>query len=340
MQKPTSASPLAPHEQILAMVAGFWQSRALAVATELELADLMAEKPLHIDELAAQTKTHAQSLFRLLRALESVGIFSQISPMVFANTPQSECLRKDVPHSLSSFVRAELSVGGGMYEAWAGLGRSICTGEKAFDVIYGHDFWEFCRRNPTAGEIFNQAMGEVRNGTSPAVTNSYDWSRFAVIADIGGGLGVQLNNILNAFPSCRGILFDQPRVLEQAIPHERVERISGDFFQQVPIGADVYILNGIIHDWNDSEASIILRKVRRAMKPGARLAVLDDIIPETPQFSFGKWLDLLMLAVPGGRERTEEEFRKLLSSAGFDLEDVITTPAPVSILIARSRKAV
>jgi hypothetical protein len=128
--------------------------------------------------------------------------------------------------------------------------------------------------------------------------------------------------------------------LEQAVPHERVERISGDFFQQVPTGADVYILNGVIHDWNDSESSVILGKVRQAMKPGARLAVLDDIIPDTPQFSFGKWLDLLMLTIPGGRERTEVEFRELLSSAGFDLEDVVATPAPVSILIAKSRETV
>jgi hypothetical protein len=227
-----------------------------------------------------------------------------------------------------------------MYEAWAGLGRSIHTGEKAFDEIYGYDFWEFCRRNPEVAEVFNQAMGEVRNGTSPAVANSYDWSRFAVVADIGGGLGVLLNSILDAFPSCRGILFDQPQVVKQAAQHERVERISGDFFQQVPTGADVYILNGVIHDWNDSESSVILRRVRQAMKPGARLAVLEEIIPDTPQFSFGKWLDLLMLAIPGGRERTEVEFRELLSSAGFDLEDVVATPAPLSILIAKSRETV
>jgi O-methyltransferase domain len=159
----------------------------------------MAEEPLHIDELAAQTKTHSQSPFRLLRALESVGIFSQISPIVFANTPESECLRTNAPHSLSSFVRAELSVGGRMYEAWAGLGGSIRTGKKAFDEIYGHDFWEFCQRNTKAREIFNQAMGEVRNGTSPAITNSYDWSRFAVIADIGGGLA--FNSIVFWTPS-------------------------------------------------------------------------------------------------------------------------------------------
>jgi hypothetical protein len=319
------------------MTVSFWQSRALAVNTELELADLLAERPVPVDVLAAQTKTDAASLYRLLRALESIGIFSQVSPGVFANTPQSECLRKDVPHSLSAFVRAELSTGGGIYEAWAGLEKSVRTGKKAFDAIHGYDFWEFCRRNPHAGEVFNEAMGQVRNGTSPAITHSYDWSKFEVIADIGGGLGVQLNSILDAFPSCRGILFDQPQVLEQAIPHERVQLMSGNFFEQVPTGADAYILNGVIHDWNDSDASVIVGKVRQAMKAGARLAVMEDIIPDTPQFSFGKWLDLLMLAVPGGRERTEIEFRQLLSSAGFDLEEIVATPAPQSILIAKPK---
>ena len=335
MPKTTSVPTPAPHEQIFAITLGFWQSRALAVAAELELADLLAERPLQVDDLAVRTRTHAPSLLRLLRALESLGIFSQVSPLVFANTPSSECLRKNVSHSLSAFVRAELSTGGGMYEAWAGLGGSIRTGNKAFDQIYGYDFWEFCRRNPEAGKVFNEAMSEARRGTSPAVTSSYDWSRFSVIADIGGGLGVPLGNILDAFPSCRGILFDQPNVVEQAISHERMERIGGNFFDYVPTGADVYILNGVIHDWTDSESLTILSKVRQAMKPDARLAILDDIIPETPQFSFGKWLDLLMLTVPGGRERTETEFRELLALAGFELEEVVATTAPLSILIAK-----
>jgi hypothetical protein len=152
-----------------------------------------------------------------------------------------------------------------------------------------------------------------------------------------GGLGVQLNSILDAFPSCRGILFDQPQVLEQAIPHERVQLMSGNFFEQVPTGADAYILNGVIHDWNDSDASVIVAKIRQAMKAGARLAVMEDIIPDTPQFSFGKWLDLVMLAIPGGRERTEIEFRQLLFSAAFDLEEIVATPAPLSILIAKPK---
>ncbi len=333
----TGASKPAPHEQILAVILGFWQSRALAVAAELELADLLAEGPLCVDDLAARSRTNPSSLFRLLRALESLGIFSQVSPLVFSNTPASECLRKNVPNSLSAFVRTQLSAGGGVYEAWAGLSGSIRTGNQAFDQIHGHDFWEFCRRNPAVGEVFNEAMSEWRRPTSAAVTSSYDWGRFPVIADVGGGLGLQLGNILDAFPSSRGILFDQPKVVIQAISHKRMECIGGDFFQQVPIGADVYIMSRIIHDWSDSDALTLLGKVRQAMKPDSRLAVLEDIIPETPHFTFGKWLDLLMLTVLGGRERTETEFRELFSSANFELEEVVATAATLNILIAKPR---
>jgi O-methyltransferase domain/Dimerisation domain len=337
MSNYTSASVPTPHQQIFALTVGFWQSRALAVAADLEIADILAEGPLAIDVLAARTKTHAPSLFRLLRALESLGIFSQVSLRVFANTPTSECLRKNAPHSLWAFVRAELSTGGGMYEAWAGLNNSIQTGDNAFDHIYGYDFWAFCQRNPKVGEIFNKAMSSLREGTSPVITDSYDWSKFPVIADIGGGIGVQLANILDACPSCHGILFDQPAVVHQAMSHERMKNVGGDFFQFVPPGADMYILNGVIHDWPDSKALIILEKVRKAMKTGARLAILEDIIPETAHFTFGKWVDLVMLTVPGGRERTETEFRELLSSAGFEFEEIVSTSVPLSILIAKPR---
>jgi O-methyltransferase domain/Dimerisation domain len=279
----TISAPLpAPHEQILAITAGFWQSRALAVAAELELADLLAAGPLHIDILASRTKTHAPSLFRLLRALESLGIFSQISPRVFANTPASECLRKDVPNTQWAWVRAQLSVGGGVYEGWAGLDGSIKKGDTAFDQILGCGFWEYYRRNPEAGAIFNEAMRLIGKHNSPEIARAYDWSRFAVIADIGGGIGSLLVDILDAYPSCLGILYDQPRVVQQAISHERLEPVGGDFFQSVPPGADAYILRWIIHDWSEAEAVTLLDKVRDAMKPSARLLLLEELIPETP----------------------------------------------------------
>jgi hypothetical protein len=338
-QIPPSLLP-APHERILAITMGFWQSRALAVAAELELADLLAEGSLHVDALAARTKTHAPSLFRLLRALESVGIFSQVSPMVFANTPSSECLRKDVPNTQWAWVRTQLSLGGGVYEGWSGLGGNIRTGDTAFDQVLGCNFWEFHRRKPEAGAIFNEAMRLIGKHNSPEVAKAYDWSRFPVIADIGGGIGGLLVDILDAYPSCRGILFDAPKVVQQAITHERMEPIGGDFFQSVPAGADAYILRWIIHDWAEAEAVALLSKVREAMKPGARLILLEELIPETADFVPGKWIDLLMLAITGGRERTEKEYRELFSAAGFGLEEVVPTAGPFSILIAKPRETV
>ena len=330
-----TAPALPPHERILAITAGFWHSRALAVAAELELAELLAEGPLHVDVLASRTRTHSPSLFRLLRALETVGVFSQVSPRVFANTPASDCLRRSVPDSQWAWVRVQLSAGGGVYEGWSGLGGSIQTGGTAFDQVLGCSFWEFYRRNPNAAAVFNEAMRLIGKHNSPEVAKAYDWSRFPVIADIGGGIGSLLVEILQAYPSCRGILLDQPEVVQQAISHERLNPIGGDFFQSVPAGADAYILRWIIHDWSEAEAVALLAKVRQAMKPGARLVLLEELIPETSELVPGKWIDLLMLAITGGRERTEREYSELLSSAGFESEEVVRTSGSLSILIAK-----
>jgi O-methyltransferase domain/Dimerisation domain len=336
-QKVTAPLP-APHEQILAITLGFWQSRALAVAAELELAEALAEGPLHVDVLANRTKTHSPALFRLLRALETLDVFSQVSPFVFANTPASDCLRKNVPNTQWAWVRAQLSVGGGVYDGWSGLGDSIHTGETAFDQVLGCNFWEFYRgRNRAAGAIFNEAMRLIGKHNSPEVAKSYDWSRFPIIADIGGGIGGLLVDILDAYPSCRGILFDEPKVVQQAITHERLEPLGGNFFQSVPPGADAYILRWIIHDWSEAQAVALLGKVREAMKPGARLILLEELIPETPEFVPGKWIDLLMLTITGGRERTEKEYRELLLAAGFGLEEVVPTTGPLSLLIAKAQ---
>jgi hypothetical protein len=273
--------------------------------------------------------------FRLLRALETLGVFSQVSPFVFANTPVSECIRRDVPNTQWAWVRAQLSVGGGVYEGWAGLNTSIETGDTAFEEVLGCGFWEYYRRNPKAGVIFNEAMRLIGKHNSPEVARAYDWSRFPVIADIGGGIGSLMIDILSAYPSCRAILYDQPKVVQQAISHERLELVGGDFFQSVPPGADAYILRWIIHDWSEAEALTLLGKVGEAMKLGARLLLLEELIPETPAVVPGKWIDLLMLAITGGRERTEKEYRELLSAAHFELEEVVPTAGPLSILIAK-----
>ncbi|HYR44514.1 MAG TPA: methyltransferase [Terriglobia bacterium] len=331
----TAPTTPAPQNQILGIVTGFWQSRALAIAAELELADLLADGPVSVDILAGRTKTDSLSLFRLMRALEGIGIFRQVSPQVFANTPTSDCLRKNVPGSQWAFVRIQLSRDCGVYGAWAGLMDSVQTGRVNFDQFHGCNFWQYLQRNPGTWTIFNEAMRSLGALMTPAITASYDWNRFPVIADIGGGIGSQLVDILNAHPSCRGILFDLPEVVTDAIPHERVERTGGDFFKSLPAGADAYILRGVIHDWAEPEAIAILKNVRQVMRPDARLVLIEWLIPEGPEPTLGKWIDLIMLTILGGRERTAAEFGELYAKCGFELDEIIPTASPLSIIIGR-----
>jgi len=324
-----------PQEQILSIVLGFWQARALAVAAELGVPGLLAEGPLRVDELASRTNTNASALFRLLRALESTGIFTQISPRVFGNTPSSECLRKDVPGSQWSLVLQNLFKGNGPFEAWDDLEYSVKTEMPSLDKIYGHDYWELLRRNPQANAANNGAMRSASVAMTPAVTAAYEWSQFPVIADIGGGIGTQLVSILDASPSSKGILFDQPHLGAESISHNRMEVIGGDFFKSVPRGADAYLLRWILHDWAEPEAAAILGSLRLALKPTARVIVVENVIPEGASFHFGKWTDLQMLVCVGGRERTETEYRTLLLDAGFDLQEVVATASPLSLLVAK-----
>jgi len=324
-----------PHEQIFSIVLGFWQARALAVATELDLPDLLAEGPLHVDELASRTKTNALALFRLLRALESIGIFTQASAGVFSNTATSDCLRKDVAGSQWPTVVHCLAKGSGPFEGWDELKYAVKTGGPSIEKVYGYDFWELLRRNSQASAAMNGAMRSASVAMTPAVTAAYEWSQFPVIADIGGGIGTQLVSILDASPSSKGILFDKPHLRAESLSHDRMEAISGDFFESVPAGGDAYLLRFILHDWADAEAAVILGSLRRAMKPTARLIVVENVIPEGASFHFGKWTDLQMLVCIGGRERTEMEYRALLTAAGFDLQEVVATSSPLSLLVAR-----
>lgn len=324
----------APHERIFSIVMGLWYARALAVATELELPELLAEKPLRVEELATRTQTDPSALFRLLRALASIGIFTEVRPRVFSNTATSESLRKGLPGSQWGTVRHCLSKDSGPFEAWNELLHALRTGGPSVEKVYGYDYWELLKRSPQANESMNEAMRSVTTGMTPAVTAAYDWSRFPLIADIGGGIGTQLVSILDAAPSSRGILFDKPHLKGSTIPHARIEFVSGDFFSSVP-AADAYLLRWILHDWTDADAARILACVRRVIKPTGRLVVVESVIPEAPAFSMGKWIDLQMLVCVGGRERTETEYRTLLAGAGFDLQEVIATGSSLSVLVAR-----
>jgi hypothetical protein len=333
-----SIDEISPEKKIFSIIIGFWKSRALAIATEMGLPDILAERPLSIDDLASLTKTNASALFRLLRALESIGVFSQPEPRVFSNTPISQCLREGVPGSQRPVVLSSLSKGNGLFDGWNDLEHAMETGTPSLNKFYGHDFWELCKRNPKVNALFNETMRSLTHDMTPAITSAYEWSRFPLIADIGGGIGTQLVSILDAFPCCRGILFDQPHVLAEAIPHDRVENVGGNFFEQAPRGADAYLLRWILHDWAEPQVATILGVLRQTLEPTAHLILAECVISEGPEFDFGKWLDLQMLVSFGGRERTESEYRALLSASGFDLQEVVSTASPLSLIIARPKK--
>lgn len=325
----------APHERLLALIFGFWQARALAAVTELGIADLLASGPLHVKELARATKTDPQALYRLLRALESLEIFSETAPQIFANTAVSERLSLHVPNSHGQMVLHYLSKGYGTFDGWSELRHALKTGKPSVKEVLGHDFWEHCRLNPLADKALNETMRSLSEIMTPSITEAYDWSQFPVIADIGGGLGAQLVSILDASPLSKGILFDQPHVVTNPISHARMDVVGGDFFEAIPVTADAYLLRWILHDWDDTDAAKLLSCVRKVMKPTARLVLGEFIIPEGPKFAFSKWTDLQMLVLVGGRERTKSELGRLLSNSGFEIATLVDTKSPVSLLIAK-----
>ncbi|MEM9014356.1 MAG: methyltransferase [Pseudomonadota bacterium] len=328
---------LSPQEQILQIVNNHWQGCAVGAAAELELADHLADGPLHADVLAERCNAHGPSLYRMLRALESTGVFKQTAPQTFANTPASECLRRHAAGSQWAWIRLTLSGEGMVRGGWRGLLHSIRTGEPGFEEIHGCSGWEYMQQNPEQGAMFNDAMRALAASITPAVTGAYDWGRFPVIADIGGGVGSQLIDILDAHPRCRGVLFDQPQAVAQAPDHGRMEAVGGDFFKGVP-QADVYILRWILHDWDDEKSLAILEAIRQSAKPGAVLAVVESVIPETSAFDMGKWMDLNMLVMAGGKERTAAEFRSLLEKADFGLDEIVPTSSPLSIVVSSARQ--
>ncbi|MGQ0576543.1 MAG: methyltransferase [Pseudonocardia sp.] len=307
-----------------ALVRGYQRSRALVVAAELGIADLLGDGPRDADDLAAVTAAHAPSLYRLLRALASIGIFHEDDGRRFALTPVGEYLRRDHPQSVDPIVR--MFCADHEWRAWGELGHSIRTGGSAAVHALGMGKWDHLRRHPADGEVFDAAMRTLSRGNVAGVLAAHDFGRYGVIADVAGGTGALLAGLLAAHPGVRGVLCDQPHVVAEAGPvlgaagvEDRVVLVAGDFFAAVPEGADAYVLSRILHDWDDDDAVRILRTVRAAAKPEARLLVLDGVVGPPNEDPLVKFLDLVMLVSLGGRERTEPEWRALLAAGGFTL---------------------
>ncbi|MBD2309005.1 methyltransferase [Chroococcidiopsis sp. FACHB-1243] len=337
ISEPTYAPSNTPFQMtVIEWVHAYWISRCVYVVAKLGIADLLKDKPQHCDTLAALTNTHSDSLYRILRSLAGVGIFAETQPRCFKLTPLADCLKSNAPDS----VRAMAILRGAehYHQAWGDLMYSLQTGESAFERLYGIDLFQYNDRNPNQGEIFDRAMAESEE-TNPLVLAAYDFSSIGKLVDIGGGKGSLLTTILQAYPSMTGVLFDRPDVIDRAKNSpktanvsDRCQFVGGDFFQSVPKG-DAYILKHIIQDWDDERAIAILQRCHQAMNPQGRLLVIDFVIPAGNEFCSSKFIDVNMLVMcPGGRIRTEAEFRELFKSAGFKLTQIISTESEVNII--------
>lgn len=319
------------------MIDGYRISKIICIAAELGLADQLTSGPKHYEQLAAASGVNAQALYRLLRALASVGVFVQIGEQRFALNPRGEHLRKDASGSL----RAWAIFSSRMYRNWAELGHSIATGETAFDHLHGMNVWTYRAQHQDEGRVFNDAMSAHVAFVAQAIATAYDFSGFGTIVDVGGGQGVLLATILVANPGVRGILFDVPAAIREARPTfeaaglaSRCQLAQGSFFESVPSQGDAYVLSRVLHDWNDDQVAKILQTMRRGMNGGATLLIVERALDQENPTPDATLSDLNMMVQNGGRERTAGEFEELLTAGGFKLVRRIPEPSPLQILEA------
>ena len=332
------ASSANAYADLMRLVNGFQVSAAISTAATLGIADLLVAGPQSADDLAGATSTHPRSLYRLMRALAAAGVFHEDDNQRFTLTPLSECLRSDAAVPAAPWARF---IGRSYFwNTWSDLVHSVRTGENAFVHLNGIDVWEYRKRMPEDGTAFNQAMEGLSRSIVAAVVRSYDFSRFATIVDVGGGTGAMLAGILHAHRSGRGVVFDLPHVLTEAPVllgaagvADRCEVVGGDFFTSVPRG-DAYVLKGILHDWDDAASTTILRRCRESIAPSGKVLVLERVVGPPNQAPEGKFSDLNMLLLPGGEERTLEEFAALFAAAGFRLTDSIATGSRMNLIEA------
>lgn len=334
--KRTDIGSLPPSAVLLQMMTGYWVSQALHVVAKLGIADLLTDGPRPIEELAMTTNTHAPSLRRVLRALASVGVFTETSPAVFALTPLASLLQTGTPDSMRALA---IMYAEEQYRAWGDVLHSVQTGEPAFEHHFGTSYFEYLAQHPESDRVFNEAMTGWTMQLVDAVVNTYDFSQFRTIVDVGGSYGTLLAAILQNNPAARGILFDQPHVvaaakepLEKAGVVERCTIVGGDFFVEVPSGGDAYLLAQILHDWDDERSVAILQQCRRGIPAHGKLLVIELVLPTGEEPFLGKWLDLHMLVLFAARERTAAEYEALFQAAGFKLARVIPTAAGASIV--------
>ena len=325
--------------QLQQMIMGFRTTQLLHIAAKLGIADLLEGGPRPIIALAAACGCRAEELYRILRALSNLGIVSELADGRFELGSLGQHLRTHAEGSLRGV--AALYGERWIWNAYGNLIHSVRTGEPAFDAVHGQRFFDYLQKDESAAHSFNTAMTSYSAQEISAVTAAYDFARFRSLADIGGGHGRLLAALLRASPHSRGILFDLPAVcagaqstLEQAGVADRASIVSGNFFAEVPQGAQLYVMKSIVHDWDDDAALQILANCRAAMARDSRLLLIERVIGGPNDVDEAKLFDINMLAMLGGRERTVGEYRALLESAGLRMTRALATASPQSLIEA------
>lgn len=328
-----------PAAVLMELILNAWVAQAIATAADLGVADALAAGPLSGAQLADRVGAEADALRRLLRALIGVGVFRQGGDGRYALNPLAETLRTDAPVSMAGMARW---VGSPQHrEHWSHLTDAIRTGHPVVPELRGKPVFEYLAGEAALGGIFNSAMTNVSEFATVPLTAAYDFGAFGTIVDVGGGHGRLLAAILETAPHARGVLFDlpevvafAPEVLRKYGVDDRVRIEEGSFFDSVPEGGDAYVLKNVIHDWPEEDAVRILKNVHTATRSGARLLLCEFVIPDHDRDFHGKWVDLEMLVVAGARERTADEYGRLLDQAGFRMNRIVDTVSPLSIIEA------
>ena len=345
MTQTPQASLTLPQQVFGMAVLNDWIASSIQVAAYYGLTDLLYDGPKSIAELAAATQTHPASLYRLLRALASVGFFEETNTdgaaveRRFAQTAFSQCLCQDVPGSMYAMVRQFWSEW--EHRSWGELAYSICTGQPAFDHIFGKSCWQYLAEDrPDEGAIFHQSMSAFSQTINEALVQAYDFSGIQTLIDVGGGQGTFLLALLQAHPALQGILFDYPQAVEgtselitQARLEERCRVMAGDFLVPLPaVAVDACLLKQVLHDWDDPHCLTILGNCRRVLEPGKKLLIAELVLPDSRAPAFGAFIDLEMLLNTYGRERTGQQYRTLLEQSGFTLRRIVPTASSHSII--------
>ncbi len=331
-----------PPVQMIRMATAYWLSRLVYMAAKMDLADLLAAGPKTAAELSGPTGTNARALHRFMRTLASFGILTQTDGDAFSLTELGATLKKDTPGSARSTV---LTMAGPIsWGAFTELEYSLATGKPSVEKVLGMGLFDYLAQHPDEATMFSESMVGIHGGEPPAVAAAYDFSPFGTIVDVGGATGNMLAHVLARHPQPKGVLFDRPHVVKDAPAllgergvADRVTLAEGDFFERVPTGGDAYVLSHIIHDWTEAQCLTILGNCRAAMKKGAKLLIVEFVLPEGNTPHFGKLADMIMLTIPGGEERTAAEYGRLLDAAGFTMTRVVPTASDVSIVEAEVR---